>query len=584
MKIAVEGCCHGELEKIYATIQHLEEKEGIKVDLLLCCGDFQAVRNESDMECMAVPKKYRTMNSFYKYYSGEKKAPILTLFIGGNHEASNYLGELAYGGWVAPNVYYMGYASVVNYGGIRIGGISGIFKQRDFRKGHFEIPPYSQDTVRSAYHTRGLEVFRLKQIAQPIDIMMSHDWPRGIYHHGNTEQLLKKKSRFRDEVHSNTLGSPCHEELLHHLKPTYWFAAHLHVKFAAVVSHGSASGEDKTTKFLALDKCLPRRNFLQVLDIPHKTDAPWELTYDTEWLAILQSTKLLLTTNDRVVYMPSKQYNSKWDYIVSLEQLSAIREIFQDNLKVPLSFTQTVRVHDPANPVKNPTQPKAAVNPQTALFCSKLSITDPFAAIMESTGQSIPATPSPLRTTSQRDVTVNTDEDSAIYDSFTVPCDTSIEEGSEEDAANSSSNPAEISLDDNEDEEEEVVRTGLRDRSVDRPLLIDLPTPLGRLGTSLDEKMSHEISLDVSNVSSTPLKDSIIRDATAETPVLTTGKMKRRNLDIYSSQEEDSATDETRTACLSSAGESSSTESGSSGGKKLKRRNQSMYTSNEDSG
>ena len=43
-----------------------------------------------------------------RYYSGEKKAPVLTIFIGGNHEASNYLQELPYGGWVAPNIYYLG--------------------------------------------------------------------------------------------------------------------------------------------------------------------------------------------------------------------------------------------------------------------------------------------------------------------------------------------------------------------------------------------------------------------------------------------------------------------------------------------
>ena len=44
----------------------------------------------------------------YRYYSGEKTAPVLTLFIGGNHEASNYLQELPYGGWVAPKIYYLG--------------------------------------------------------------------------------------------------------------------------------------------------------------------------------------------------------------------------------------------------------------------------------------------------------------------------------------------------------------------------------------------------------------------------------------------------------------------------------------------
>lgn len=66
MKIAIEGCCHGELDKIYETISCLEKKEGVTVDLLLCCGDFQAVRNEGDLKCMAVPAKYRTMQTFYK--------------------------------------------------------------------------------------------------------------------------------------------------------------------------------------------------------------------------------------------------------------------------------------------------------------------------------------------------------------------------------------------------------------------------------------------------------------------------------------------------------------------------------------
>lgn len=70
-----------------------------------------------------------------------------------------------------------------------------------------------------------------------MDIFLSHDWPRSIYHYGNKKQLLKTKSFFRQEVENNTLGSPAASELLEHLKPTYWFSAHLHVKFAALMQH-----------------------------------------------------------------------------------------------------------------------------------------------------------------------------------------------------------------------------------------------------------------------------------------------------------------------------------------------------------
>ena len=76
--------------------------------------------------------------------------------------------------------------------------------------------------------------FKLKQ---PVDIFLSHDWPRSIYHYGNKKQLLKTKSFFRQEVENNTLGSPAASELLEHLKPAYWFSAHLHVKFAALMRH-----------------------------------------------------------------------------------------------------------------------------------------------------------------------------------------------------------------------------------------------------------------------------------------------------------------------------------------------------------
>jgi hypothetical protein len=41
---------------------------------------LQAVRNLDDLETMSVPVKYRQIMTFYKYYKGERQAPIPTLF------------------------------------------------------------------------------------------------------------------------------------------------------------------------------------------------------------------------------------------------------------------------------------------------------------------------------------------------------------------------------------------------------------------------------------------------------------------------------------------------------------------------
>ena len=130
-----------------------------------------------------------------------------------------------------------GYANIVQVGGLRIGGLSGIYKGRDYTKGHYEKPPYTDDTKRSVYHIRNLEVFRLKQLTRHVDIFLSHDWPKNVYNYGDREMLVRKKRFLKDEVYSGQLGSPPAAELLHALKPSYWFSAHLHVKFAACVQH-----------------------------------------------------------------------------------------------------------------------------------------------------------------------------------------------------------------------------------------------------------------------------------------------------------------------------------------------------------
>ncbi|KAK2905642.1 lariat debranching enzyme [Channa argus] len=467
MKIAVEGCCHGELDKIYETISYLEKKEGVKVDLLLCCGDFQAVRNEGDMKCMAVPAKYRTMQTFYKYYSGEKKAPVLTIFIGGNHEASNHLQELPYGGWVAPNIYYLGYAGVVRYKGIRIGGLSGIFKSRDYRRGHHEFPPYNSETLRSAYHIRNIEVFKLKQIQMPMDIFLSHDWPRGIYYYGSTEELLQKKKFLRQEVESNSLGSPAAEELLAHLQPSYWFSAHLHVKFAAVMQHqpkGNAS--PRVTKFLSLDKCLPYREFLQIVDVPERPGSSDGLEYDPEWLAILKATNSLQRTNPHPWNPPENNgLHERWDFSASEAAMMQVMEDLNGELSVPVNFSQTVPAYDPSNPQPY-TAPSYTTNPQTTELCAMLGLTDIYAQV----GQGHDELRRVQESVGREEEPEDEDGDSvgSAEEPSEYPTDTS--------GLSSSFNPDEITIEDEWEEEED----GKSDAAVKGDECSDVHTP-GRM-------------------------------------------------------------------------------------------------------
>lgn len=186
---------------------------------------------------MAVPVKYREMKEFHEYYSGKLQAPVLTVFFGGNHEASNHLFELYYGGWVAPNIYYLGAANVIRVGPLRIAGMSGIWKGYDYKKPHFERLPFSSEEVRSVFHVRELDVRKLLQIRTQVDICLTHDWPRKIEYTGYYKQLFRKKDMFQADSMQGQLGNPAARYLIDHLRPVYHLAGHLHIRFDGLLKH-----------------------------------------------------------------------------------------------------------------------------------------------------------------------------------------------------------------------------------------------------------------------------------------------------------------------------------------------------------
>jgi lariat debranching enzyme len=66
MRVAVLGCIHGRLDDAYSAIYAADWQDRKKTDIVLCCGDFQAIRDASDLSSMAVPPKHLSYGDFYK--------------------------------------------------------------------------------------------------------------------------------------------------------------------------------------------------------------------------------------------------------------------------------------------------------------------------------------------------------------------------------------------------------------------------------------------------------------------------------------------------------------------------------------
>ena len=434
---------------------------------------------------MSVPQKFRAIGDFHEYYSGARKAPYLTVFVGGNHEASSHLQELYYGGWVAPNIYYLGAANVVRFGGLRIAGMSGIWKGYNYNKPHFERLPYSEDEIKSFYHVREIDIRKLLLLRTPVDVGVSHDWPRGIEWRGDWKALFRKKDLFEADARAGTLGSSAARYVLDRLRPPYWFSAHLHCKFAAMVEHeappldageyGKSNGfnhgdemsmdlnndqriqptknadeidlcldddeelanqptsataatsnseqpgssgissdirsqlpasftrpqspprqkksaplpppeiTNKRTQFLALDKCLPNRKFLQILDVdplsaPTTHSLP-SLTYDKEWLAIL---RVFASYDPHQPNPPNLGEAAYTPLILREEEWIEENLVTQGKMGISDNFAITAPVYDGrAIGSVGREQPKEYSNPQTNAFCEMLGIQNWFDASEE---------------------------------------------------------------------------------------------------------------------------------------------------------------------------------------------------------
>ncbi|KAM7214581.1 Lariat debranching enzyme, C-terminal domain containing protein [Rhypophila decipiens] len=429
VRIAIQGCGHGQLDNIYEHIQSAAQAKGWNdgVDLVIIGGDFQAVRNAADLTVMSCPPRYRKLGDFHDYYSGRKKAPYPTIYIGGNHEAASHHRELYYGGFVAPNIYYLGFANVVRFGPLRIAGMSGIWKAEEwYRQPHTERLPFNHVDIKSFYQVREFHVRKLLLIQEQVDICLSHDWPKGIETHGDEEALWKARPHFKQSRLNDTFGNPAASEVLDHLKPGYWFAAHMHCRFEAGVKHQSppppppdemGTNDEKTgqapnrifntkTRFMGLSKSQPGYDVSEHLQLSYikpvsnyitklesdQQHVKYKLEYDPEWLAITRALHPYLVVgeddhNRGDAKTPSPPTVNEKDLRLIIDESRAWVEeniTSQGKLVIPESFVLTAPVHNPGeDPETSSKQPEEYTNPQTTRFCELLGLEDLWDASLQ---------------------------------------------------------------------------------------------------------------------------------------------------------------------------------------------------------
>jgi lariat debranching enzyme len=214
---AVFGDIHGHQDLMYEKAIQLEKDSGRSIDAVLQVGDFETIRTEEDFRHYHAPHKYHRMSDFSGYYKGNKKAPFLTVFIAGNHEAWGVLARHQQGGFVAPNIYFLGRSGMIDVKGVKIAGLSGVYGSKAYDSPLSDEPGYDWKYYRKA------EVDRLK--TERPDILLLHEWMTPV-------SLLTTIGRMDDLIVPEQMWDAGHTpatDLVLASSPRYLFMGHTHV-------------------------------------------------------------------------------------------------------------------------------------------------------------------------------------------------------------------------------------------------------------------------------------------------------------------------------------------------------------------
>lgn len=229
---AAVGDVHGNIYTMLSLLKSWEFKHCQSLAFVLQVGDFEPHRHQADLATMDAPSKYKKLGDFSDFYTGKTKFPYPLWFIGGNHEPYGFLDLTPQGAQIAPNFHYLGRVGLVELAGLKVVGVSGIYKEELFQK--TARPSVEEITSRSNSDYIG---FIESEISQALDytqadILLLHEWPTGII----APQDLESFDQWRSNQRYKEVGNEYARLLVEALHPQILLCGHMHKSYRNSVS------------------------------------------------------------------------------------------------------------------------------------------------------------------------------------------------------------------------------------------------------------------------------------------------------------------------------------------------------------
>lgn len=229
---AAVGDTHGHMHAMVRLLAGREQRLNKALAFVLQVGDFEPHRHETDLATMAAPTKYKKLGDFSSYARGASAFPWPIYFIGGNHEPYGFLDANPQGFELVHNCHYLGRVGLVEQYGLRIAGVSGIYREDVFKQPRPDAADIEKISNKQFAYFNEQDIDQALAL-DPVDILMLHDWPSNIIAPADAGQFEQQ----RRSVTYHEVGNGYARFLVDTLRPKLVLCGHMHKPYRTSIQH-----------------------------------------------------------------------------------------------------------------------------------------------------------------------------------------------------------------------------------------------------------------------------------------------------------------------------------------------------------